>query len=329
MKRPSFIHTPSLAIVLSGLCLGFGAAASGEMVDTILATVDTEVILQSDVIQEIAPEIADLRRTAADKDDFNRKIQEKMTAALDQAIENKILLREGLLAGIEVTDDNVEARIKELKKQYPTNEAFQKDLEEAGETMSDFREHVRKRILAVSMGMQKRREFEAQGTISEADVAQYYEDHKSEFVSSERVRIRRIFISAGQDAAERATVRTRMEEIQAKLAAGEDFAELAKAVSEGPEAESGGMVGWVARGDFVEVLEQAAFALGEGETSGIVETEFGFNLLQAEAKEASGAATLSEARTGIEPKLRAKYADEQFNAWMAELRKRSRVRVFL
>ncbi len=324
-RVPRCLYLGLMPVVL--VCVA--SAGQAETVDAILATVDTEVILRSEIMWEIGPYLNSLQLTATSEAAFNREAEARLRAALDQAVESKILLREALLAGLEVSDEQVEERIEEIRKRYRSNEAFLKVLEEAGEAMGDFRKRVRKQILAISMGMNKRRVFEREAVVSEAEVAQYYQDNKSRFVRPERVRLRRILLAAGSDAQARAQVRARLEQLRGELDAGADFGALAKVYSEGPEAENGGVIGWTVRGDLVEALERSAFALAEGEVSDIVETEFGFHLLKADQKEAAGVPSLEEVRTEIEPELRARYADERYTKWIAELRKRRRVRIFL
>ena len=206
---------------------------------------------------------------------------------------------------------------------------FVKELEKSGVTLSQFREHVRKQILAISMGIRKRREFEKAVQVSETEVAQYYQDHRDELARPERAQVRRIFLAAGQDPDERARVKMRLEGLRGELDAGAGFAQLATTCSEAPEAAQGGALGWIAHGDLVETLEQAVFSLPENAVSEVLETEYGFHLLKVERKEAAGTASLDEVRTQIEPKLRGQYADEQYRKWISELRKRSRVRVYL
>jgi len=316
----------SLACVLA-LCMLTGAA-SGELVDGILATVDTEVILHSDVMEEIGPLLASMQQGQS-QEAFNREAEKAMREALDQAIEKKILYREALLAGIEVSDDDVEDRLARIKKQYDSNEEFMRILEEAGETISDFRARMRKEIMAFSMGLSKRRLFEQEATISESGMLQYYDEHLADFSHPERVRARRIFLQADKDPQARAAVKARLEALKAELDLGADFAELAKAHSEGPGAAAGGLVGWIMPGDLVPELEQVAFSLPAAGVSDPLEMEYGFLLLTVEAKEAAGTLPFDEARTQIEPILRAQYADERYDKWMNELRKRSRVRVYL
>jgi len=291
--------------------------------------VGTEVILQSEIMQEIAPTLQDLRKSTKDEATFNAQADEAVRQALDQAIEHKILLREAMLAGLEITDDQVEERITEIKKRFSSADEFNKELERAGETISDFRGRVKKQIMAISMGLRKRKEFEKAAEVTEDAVNTYYQENQSKFAHSERVQVRRIFLEASADKKVRAQVKQRIGGLKKQLDDGADFAELAKANSSGPDAAQGGLLGWISRGDLVKNLEDAAFALPEGGVSDVIETDFGFTILKVEKKESAGTPALDDVRTKIEPELRAKYADEAYQKWMNELRKRSRVRIFM
>lgn len=309
--------------VLALLALGVSVAAisSAELIDAVVATVDKEVILQSDIVNEIRPALQGLSGGEAEA-------QKIFDTALDQAIEQKILYREGVLNDIKITDDQVEERIKKYRDQFESEEAFLKALADAGETVSDFRERIRKQTVALSMGMSKRFQLEKEITVSEAEVAQYYEDHKDTYQKPERVKLYRIFIAADKDKASRAKAMARIEALREELAVGADFSQIAIQHSEGPGASEGGLVGWIERGELVPELENVAFSLAPGDISPVIETEFGMMLLKVEEKVAAGLAPFEEVRTEIEPTLRKNYADEKYQKWMAELRKRSRVRKF-
>lgn len=324
MNRRPFL-AGAVALCVLGIC-GRGQA---DFVDGIVATVDTEVILHSDLMREVGPVLNEIRNAADSDADFERQAEQVVQDALDQAIEYHILYRQALLAGLEIPENDIEDRIRTIRKKYESEQAFREALQDAGETMSEFRERLRKQLIAISMGMRKRREFREEAVVSESEMRQYYTDHKEEFTHPERVRLRRIFLSAGNDEAERAKAKARLESLRGELELGADFAELAKAHSEGPDAASGGLVGWVMHGDLVKPLEDAAFALEDGQVSAVVPTQFGFHLLKAEEHEDAGVMPYEEARVEIEPALREQYAQTRYKKWIDELRKRSRVRVFL
>lgn len=74
-----------------------------------------------------------------------------------------------------------------------------------------------------------------------------------------------------------------IEETKVKIADGEDFAELAEKISDCPSGSNGGSLGSFGRGQMVKAFEDTAFALEAGETSDIIETEFGFHLIHRSA----------------------------------------------
>jgi parvulin-like peptidyl-prolyl isomerase len=160
-------------------------------------------------------------------------------------------------------------------------------------------------------------------------MAQYYQDHQADFVHPPRVQVRRIFITAEKAPQQRKEAMAKLEAVREELALGSDFAELAKARSQGPEAAEGGLVGWVKKGDLVPELETALEGIKAGELSPIVETEYGFTLMKVEALEPEGTTPYEQARQEIEPILRKKLGDEHYQKWMGGLRKRSNVRVFM
>lgn len=317
----------SIVLALAVAC-GLAAATSAEVVDQVVANVDKEVILLSDIMMELGPQIRDIRTQSANEQEFRAAMDRQIRATLEQAIENRILLREAQLAGLEVEDAAVEKRLEDYKKLYPSNEEFMRELEAAGETLTELRSRLKKQMLARGMAVRKMKELESGIVISESDVAQFYQDNKSSFEHPERVRCAQIFLPA-TTAQERDTVRARLEQLREEVIDGADFADLAIEHSQAPGAQDGGLIGWVVRGDLVAPLDDAVFSLNEGEISEVIETPQGFHLLKVEKKEGSGLATLDEARREIEPKLRAAGAAEKYKKWMADLRKRSRVQIFI
>jgi parvulin-like peptidyl-prolyl isomerase len=306
-----------LAVALLTMSLSF--QASSEVVDAIVATVDTEVILRSEIVSEIRPLVVDKAE---------HEIVKYFNEALEQSIEQKILYREGVLNDIKITDEQVEARIEGFRERYSSEEDFLAALAEEGVTISAFRERIRKQTVALSMGISKRRYLERGAVISEAELAQYYQDNVDQFQKPERVKLYRIFIVMDSSEGGRNKTLARLETLREELALGAEFSKLAKQHSDGPSAADGGFVGWIGRGDFVTDLEEVAFGLVPGDVSPIVETDTGMMLFMAAEKVEAGLASFDEVRTEIEPVLRANYGSERYNRWMAELRKRSRVRKY-
>ena len=304
-------------------------AQTEELIDAVVATVDREAILYSDLIAEIGPELNSLQQNAESPQAFQEQADELLNATLEQAIQSRVLLRQAELLGAQVEDDEVDDAVQQLRALYDTNEQFLSELESVGLTIAEFRDLQRRKILAARMARSKLDQLASEITISESEVQQYYTENSDQFSQPERVRVRQIFLASGNDATERARTRARLETIVEELDAGADFAGLAQTYSQAPGAAEGGIIGWVQRGELVPALEEAAFSVEPGEVSPIIETNTGFHVLKVEEREAAGTAEYDQVRTQIEPRLRQELAQERFEKWMADLRKRSRVRVFL
>jgi len=181
--------------------------------------------------------------------------------------------------------------------------------------------------------------------IDEAKVKEYYDAHPDEFRTPERVRAEYVVLSADQlakqeqvsDADLRAAYQERLpqmtepeqrrashilvktkdeaDKIVAELKKNPGrFGEIAKKQSQDPgSAEKGGDLGWFGRGMMVKPFEDAAFALKQGETSGAVQSDFGFHVIRVTGVRAAKARSFEEARAGIEADLKKARAAKRFN----------------
>jgi peptidyl-prolyl cis-trans isomerase D len=134
--------------------------------------------------------------------------------------------------------------------------------------------------------------------VSDAELQKEYQDSIDSFRTAERVRIRHILIKTqGKPKEEWPKLKAKAEDLLKQIKAGGDFSELAKKNSEDPgSAEKGGELGFVTHGQMVANFEKSAFSLKPGETSGVVETEYGYHILQAEEKQDAHTESFEEAR---------------------------------
>lgn len=124
-------------------------------------------------------------------------------------------------------------------------------------------------------------------TIDKERVREHYELNLDSYRKPERIRARHILLKLDQNApaAEEAKVKARAEALLKEAKEGKDFAELAKANSQGPTAPKGGDLGFFTRGRMVKPFEDAAFALKAGQVGGPVRTPFGYHLIKVEERE--------------------------------------------
>lgn len=126
----------------------------------------------------------------------------------------------------------------------------------------------------------------------------YDAEKDSRFSTPEERRASHILIAFGAD---KDDAKKKLEGLAEKVAAGGNFAELAKANSEDPGSKAeGGSLGWVRRGAMVQKFEEALFGLKQGEVSGPVETEFGWHLIKLDELKAASVRPFEDAAVQTE-----------------------------
>jgi peptidyl-prolyl cis-trans isomerase D len=137
--------------------------------------------------------------------------------------------------------------------------------------------------------------------VSDSQLQREYQDNIDSYRTPERVKVRHILIKTeGKPKDDVAKLKAKADGILKQLQHGADFADLAKKNSEDPgSAEKGGELGWIVRGQTVANFEKTAFSLKPGQLSGIIETEYGFHIIQLEDKQAAQTQTFDEVKSQL------------------------------
>ena len=312
-----------------GVLLSANTLVSAELVDTIAAKVDDEVILLSEIRGQVNNYLFIIQEESTSQADYEKKVAELLDETLEESIETKILYREAVRFAIEVHDSRVEKSLEKFRVRFKTEEEFMAYLTKAGVSLSDFRERERKSLMAGDLARTKLFELQKEQIIAESDVEVFYNENKDEFTEPEEIRLRQIMIRARRDTVERKQAIAKLNQLREKIIAGADFEAMAKQHSQDPAAAEGGIIGWQKRGQLTQAIEEAAFALEKGGVSQVVETPLGVYLLRVDDRKEATALPLQEARLNIERALRSKMASEQYDKWIDDLRRRSKVRIFI
>ncbi len=152
--------------------------------------------------------------------------------------------------------------------------------------------------------------------LNEDDLRTYYKENVDRMAGKEERRASHILITASKDApvSDREKAQARAAEMLAQLRKTPgNFAELAKKNSQDPgSAVQGGDLGFFARGAMVKPFEDAAFALNKGEISEVVETDFGYHILQLTDIKAPRKPSFEELRASMEADLKQQQAQRKF-----------------
>lgn len=151
----------------------------------------------------------------------------------------------------------------------------------------------------------------AQLEISDDDLRAYYDAHQDEFTREEQVRARHILLrTGGGRTVDQAT--QEIEKIKARIEGGEDFAAIAREVSEDPGTkDKGGDLGYFGRGRMTPEFEKAAFAGKTGEIVGPVTTSYGVHLIQIEDHREGGAIPFEDAKAAVRSRVAAERVDKE------------------
>jgi peptidyl-prolyl cis-trans isomerase D len=151
--------------------------------------------------------------------------------------------------------------------------------------------------------------------VNEADLKTYYEQNVASNAGKEERRASHILIAAPKDApaAERTAAKARAEELLAAVRQNPaSFADLARKHSKDGSAAKGGDLEFLARGATVKPFEDALFALKKGETSGVVETDFGYHIIRLTDIKAPRQRTFEEMRPELEAQLKQQQAQRKY-----------------
>jgi peptidyl-prolyl cis-trans isomerase C len=244
---------------------------------------------------------------------------------LEKIIRYELLYQECQKEKVEVTEAEINERLNKQKSQFANDAAFQHRLAELGKDEELYKHQIR-RELAIQHLINRK----FKPTVTDGEARDYYNSNPDKYKEREtQVKASHILISvdSGADQSRKAAARKQIEDLLDRVKSDQDFAALAKQYSECPSGAQGGDLGFFSEGQMVKPFEKAAFAMEPGETSDIVETQFGYHIIRVTDK--IGPVTFDEAKDDIKRTLRKQKIAESYNRFYAEVREKADVDVFL
>jgi peptidyl-prolyl cis-trans isomerase C len=248
---------------------------------------------------------------------------------IDQLVGYKLLMQEATARKVLVADADVDAKIAEVKRQFPSEDLFMQTLIDRKLSLDQMKADAR-RDIAISKLIES--EIGSKVALKPSQVEDFYKNNPDQFKQPEQVRASHILITVpeGADAAVKAQAKTKAEQVLKDVKAGKDFAALAREHSQDPgSAVNGGDLGFFQQGQMVGPFNDVAFSLKPGATSGLVETQFGFHIIRVVAKQPARTVPLEEVRTRLEQYLQNQNRENEADAFVKALRAKARLEILV
>ncbi len=349
MKRP--LSSLTLSFILAGSLLG---AAHAKVMDRTLATVNGEAILLSEFEKNATPVLEQFKKVTPPEKQTPDRVSDIKKRVLDQMIEDRLLAQEAKNKAIRVSTLETDEGVKKVRQRFETEAEFKKELSDGGLTFEDFRKHIQDQLSVIKLIDQEVKAKTAPA--SEADAKGLYDSLQAiandkplpagltpsevdemrnmaralQHRFGERARARHILVrvDANAPASQRSEALKKIQDVQRRLKAGEDFTDLAKKYSDDPGSKDrGGDLGYFSRGDMVGPFDKAVFALQVGQTSDIVATDFGYHIIRLEEKKASSKMNFDDVKDDLREYLFQQRAAKKFESYVKDIRAKAAVKI--
>lgn len=291
------------------------ALSHAQVIDKIRVIVNEQIITQGDIDRILAPAYAQYRTTYSGIE-LNEKISAAERSVLEGLIRDKLLLTEAKRKTIEITDQELEAKISDVRKKFSGEKEFRQALRQEKMSTKEFEKMQTERLMIEKLidatVMPKL-------SISPGEVLSYYESNRAEFSEPRKVRLGSILVRIKKERSENEAM-TLAQKILFRLRQGSDFGLLARQYSDGPFADSGGDMGWVEEGQLMDRINSLVFDMDDAEISGILRTKLGLHLFKVEEIKEAKTKEFEDEKERIEAIIFNKKREERLRQYIEELK---------
>lgn len=225
---------------------------------------------------------------------------EVLSGLFNQFVEDKLILYSARKQNLEVTEEEKQAFLKRLTRDYPAGERTVVSPDDDRELLDSLlvEKYKRERVKDV--------------VVTDEEIKEYYQAHKKDFLVPERVRVSQILVKSSDLA-------VKLQE-KLKMATEDEFHQAAKDYSEAPDAYKGGVMGVFKPGDLPYDMEKVIFSLEEGKVSQVFESPYGYHIFRLDQKYPPMLMELEEAAPKIRNILREKKVKEIIDKEIEDLK---------
>ena len=307
-RRTLGLFTLCLWIIVGSLC----PAGAARLEDRIVAVVNTDLIMLSELKRDLLPDQERLRKLYSGED-LERRLRTAEAMAVTKMIERKLQLQAAKNKGVDVSDQEVTQAVQEMKKQSETLDTADPN------TARSIREQL-------TLMRVVDREVRGLIMVAESEMKRYYEEHQDRFAYPEEYQLSQILIKPRTPDG-LSVARGRAEALLATLKQGEPFEDLALRFSDGADASRGGRLGLVRQGELIPALEQALASVPVGQITGIVETPEGLHIVRVDDKKPRQFRPFEQVKAEIQSLVFQQKTEDQYQIWMADLKNKAYIEI--
>lgn len=261
--------------------------AEPELVDRIVAVVGDSVVLQSDVDEQIERMRAFGQPVPSDPAELEAVKRRELDALVNELLIVQAAQRDSLVLPDQEVQAQVDAAVAQQERNLGGRAQFQAALESEGMNVEQYRTMIEQSVRRSGL----RQQYEAvlqrdrrPPPVSESEIREFFEARRGEIgTRPATIEFEQVVITPQPSDSAKEAALTRAREALQALADGEEFETVVRRYSDDlGTRERGGELGWFERGRMVPEFERVAFALRPGQTSGIVETTFGYHIIRVD-----------------------------------------------
>jgi parvulin-like peptidyl-prolyl isomerase len=317
----------SLAVGSAALALPLPARA-GTVIDRIVAVVNDDIILESDVNQAAVMNMrAELGEVDVDSPEGQRKFEALRRKTLDSLVEKQLIAQQAKELKIYVAEEEMRRALEDVKKSNNlTDFQFAEALKQQGFSLDSYRKQLRQQLLELKVINQTVR---SRISIGDDEVRAYYAQTVRQATGDQlQVHLLQILIPVAKNASPQVVEEKRRlaGKLVEQLRGGGDFATLAKQYN---DDKSGGDIGWVARGDLPEEMRDTVASMDAGDLRGPVKSDRGFHIIQLLEKKDAEVRSFDEVKESLRRQLYDQQVEKGVLSWTKELRRKGHIDIRL
>ncbi len=303
-----------LALPLALLMISIWPPALSEarLQDRIVAIVNSELIMLSDVMREFETEQERLSREHRGSD-LDQRLKTAEYMALTKLIERRLQLQEAKAKRVEVSDLDVKQALEQMKRQGSpldvTNPSDRQTVRDQLLLMRVVDLHIRSNI-----------------TVGDSELKRFYQEHRDRFAIPEEYQLSQILIQprASDGLAEALTkARRAMDDLKR----GEKFEDVAAQYSDGANALQGGRLGLVRQGELIPAIEQAVAHLVPGGISDIIESPEGIQIIRMDDRKPKQFRRYEDVRRDIQEQVHQQKSEDMYQSWLVDLKNKAYIEI--